>query len=188
MDTNYTLQNVAIGLTMMVCESEGNWNCHTVSGVMVTYGDQGPCVVSWTEAGGLSRARVPISSLRLRWSLQIQSPSCPHQQLGGHRTLDTNIQIRTDRRGRGDIITNMSHFHANKYQNCTLFSSSEICKIRHDIFNSPRVLWIQNVQSQESDVLLLLLSDTDTAQTLHNTASNLEPQVSTPASLYSVCH
>ena len=61
-------------------------------------------------------------------------------------TLDTNIQIRTDRRGRGDIRTKMSHFHANKYQNCTLFSSSEICKIRHDIFNSPRVLWIQNVR------------------------------------------
>ena len=81
---------------MMVCEGEGSGSCHTVSGVMMTNGDQGPCVVSWTEAGGLSRARVPISSLRL----QIQSPSCPHQQLGGHRTLDTNIQIRTDRRGR----------------------------------------------------------------------------------------
>ena len=58
----------------------------------------------------------------------------------GHKYSNQNRQA-----GAGDIITNMSHFHANKYQNCTLFSSSEICKIRHDIFNSPRVLWIQNV-------------------------------------------
>ena len=58
---------------------KGDGSCYTVSGVMVTNGDQCPCVVSGTEAGGLSRARVPISSLRL----QIQSPSCPHQQLGG---------------------------------------------------------------------------------------------------------
>ena len=77
---------------------KGDGSCYTVSGAMVTNGDQCPCVVSGTEAEGLSRARVPISSLR--WSLQ--SPSCSHQQLGGHPGPWTQI-FKSEQTGGGGV-------------------------------------------------------------------------------------